>query len=257
MTTIKSDKDIATLKESGKRLTSVLKRVVDAASPGVSPTELNEMAEKAISDLGDEAAFKGYKPRGAPRPYPAALTVSINDEIVHGIPNEGKRDIRDGDLVSFDIGLKHNGLITDTAYTVGVGEISDEDAKLMQATKEALNAGIDAARAGNTVGDISAAIESSARSGGYAIYRELVGHGVGYEVHEPPHIPNVGKPGTGDELKPGMVIAIEPMIGLGGDKIILLDDGYTYKTADGSRSAHFEHTVVITDNEPLIVTQWE
>lgn len=257
MATQKTAEEIKILQEGGKRLASVLKKVVDAVEPGVSSSELNTIAETAIEALGDTPAFLHYTPSGATRPYPAALCVSVNDEIVHGIPNEEEKILHEGDIVSFDIGLIHQDLVTDSAYTVGVGEISSEDETLMEVARESLFRGIDAARVGNHVGDIGHAIASFVEQHGYAIFKELVGHGVGYEIHEDPHIPNVGKPGAGAALRPGMVVAIEPMIGRGGDVIELLDDGYTYRTKDGSRSAHFEHTIAITEEDPIIITQWE
>lgn len=257
MAQIKTTDEIATLKEGGKRLSQVLGKVVDAADVGVQTDTLEEIAREAIHDMGDEPAFLNYKPAGADNAYPAALCVSVNDEIVHGIPTDPPYTLADGDIVSLDAGVVHENLITDSAYTFGVGDISAENKQLMKTARAALAAGIQAAVAGNHVGDISAAIQARVEEDGYAIYKQLVGHGVGYEVHESPNIPNIGSAGTGVELKPGMVLAIEPMIGRGDSPIELLDDGYTYRTKDGSISAHFEHTIAVTEGEPDIITTWE
>ncbi len=208
-----------------------------------------------IKEGGDKAAFLNYKPRGARRPYPAALNVSVNDEIVHGIPNESPKILADGDVVSLDLGLEHDGLITDSAITVACGKISEADRKMIEHCREALSLGIKAARGGGRIGDISAAIENFARSLGYGIPEGLAGHGVGYKVHEEPFVPNEGPKGKGELLRPGMVLALEPMLTLGTSRIKLDADGYTFRTADGSRAAHFEHTIAITDGEPLVLTK--
>jgi len=251
---IKTKEEITILREGGKRLAKVLQEVVGRAAPGVSAQELNNLVEQLIKEGGDIPAFLNYKPNGASEPYPASLCVSINNEIVHGIPgNEGKI-LKEGDVASFDLGLIHKGLVTDTAYTIGIGSISEENRVLIKVTKDALFKGIDIARVGNTIGDIGAAIEEYIEPYGFAIFEELVGHGVGYSVHEEPYIPNYGNRGTGEKLMEGMVLAIEPMIGNGKSAIKLLSDGYTYVTKDGSTSAHFEHTIVITNEDPEILT---
>ena len=198
-------------------------------------------------------AFLNYQPEGAKYPYPASLCVSVNDEVVHGIPSE-ERILKEGDIVGLDLGLKHKNLFTDMAITVPVGKIDKESAKLLDVTQRALAKGISAARGGNTVGDISHAVESEVRPHGYGIVEVLSGHGVGRSIHEDPYIPNFGKPGTGEKLVSGMVVAIEPMINLGTKNVKLDPDGYTYRTRDGSRSAHFEHTVLITNGDPEILT---
>jgi methionyl aminopeptidase len=205
-----------------------------------------------IHEGGDTAPFKGYTPWGAEYPFPAAVCISVNDEIVHGIPNE--RVLHEGDIVGLDCGLTHNGLITDSAITVPVGEVSQEVAVLIEKTKEALKLGIKAARGGNRIGDISAAIESVAIKMKYGNIRELGGHGVGHEVHEEPYVPNWGKKGTGPILKPGMVLALEPMFTLGSGEVVMMPDGYTVVTEDGSWSAHFEHTILITEGDAEILT---
>ena len=255
MVSIKTVDDIATLREGGKRLAFILGEIAKAVRPGVSARELNDSAEKLVKGGGDEAAFLGYKPKGAKRPYPSSLCVSVNDEIVHGISNEEEKILREGDIVSLDMGLTHDGLITDAALTVPVGKIDKESKRLINATREALDIGIRVALGGNYIGDIGYAIEQFVKPTGFSLTEGLAGHGVGYKVHEDPYVPNFGKRGDGVELKPGMVLAIEPMLNVGISRIILDKDGYTYKTADGSRSAHFEHTVLITDKNAEILTK--
>jgi methionyl aminopeptidase len=251
---IKTKADIATLREGGKRHAAIIKELASMVAPGVSAKTLDDKARQLIQEGGDKPAFLNYQPYGAPRPYPAAICVSINDEVVHGIPNETEKVFKSGDIVSIDLGLVHGGLITDMAMTVPVGEVTPQIADLMSKTKEALMAGIKAAKGGNHVGDIGAAIERVAASKGYGVVEELSGHGVGYKVHEDPYIPNFGEPGKGAVLKPGMVIAIEPMFNLGDRHITVDNDGYTYRTADGKPSAHFEHTILITKGDPEILT---
>jgi len=252
---INTKQELEIMREGGKRLAEILKKVSEEVSPGVSVSVLNDLAEKLIREDGDEPSFLGYKPGGAKRPYPSTLCISINDEIVHGISNEGDRVLKEGDIVGLDLGLKHKGLFLDTAVTVGVGEISKEDQKLINTTKEALAVGIKAARAGNTIGDIGHAIGQFAKSYGYSVPLELGGHGIGHEVHQMPHIPNYGEKGEGKKLKAGQTLALEPMLNLGSAEIKLDQDGYTYKTADGKNSAHFEHTILITDGKAEILTK--
>lgn len=251
----KRPEDIEILAEGGKRLGEVLRQVALMVAPGVSTDELNDKAEELIVAAGDEPAFLGYTPEGAARPYPAGLCVSVNDAIVHGIPNEETIILKEGDIVGLDLGVRHKGLITDSALTVAVGKTDVESEKLMRATKEALEAGIAAARSGNTVGDIGAAIEGVAEKRGFTIIAELGGHGVGYKVHEEPFVPNFGEKGEGEKLVPGMVLALEPILSTGSPYIKLDQDGYTYRTKDGSRSAHFEHTIVITESAPRVLTR--
>lgn len=254
MIRIKTEKDIAILREGGKRHAFVLAEIAKAVAPGVSTAELDALGHKLITEGGDTPAFLNYTPYGAKRPYPASVCLSINDEIVHGIPNEKPKILKEGDIVSIDIGLIHKELITDAAVTVGVGKIDEKAAKLLKATEAALYKGIDAAIASKTVGDIGYAIESFVKPLGYGVIEELCGHGVGYSVHEDPFVPNFGVRGRGARLRPGMVIAIEPMLNEGTKEIELDADGYTYRTADGKRSAHFEHTILITENGPEILT---
>ncbi len=255
--TIKTAEEIKILREGGKRLAEILREIEARVEPGRTAAELNTLAEKLVAERGDQAAFLHYQPHGAKRPYPASLCVSVNDEIVHGIPNEGEKILKEGDIVSLDMGLIHKGLFTDMAVTVAVAGIDAAAKKLLTVTKEALRRGIAAARAGNRVGDISFAIESYIKSTApdFGIVEELAGHGVGYKVHEDPYVPNYGKKGTGEILKPGMVLAIEPMVNEGTKAVVLAPDGFTYKTADGKRSAHFEKTIVITEGEAEILTQ--
>ncbi len=255
MINIKTQEEIEILKEGGKRHAFILQEIAKKVAPGISTKELDDFASELIKEGGDKAAFLNYTPRGAKRPYPASLCVSVNNEIVHGIPNEDPLILQDGDVVTLDLGLVHKGMITDSAITVGVGNILEEDRKMIEHCKEALALGIKVARGGARVGDIGYAIESFIKPLGYGLCEGLAGHGVGYKVHEDPFVPNQGRKGTGEVLKPGMVIAIEPMITLGTSKIVLAKDGYTYKTADGSNAAHCEHTIAITEMDPIILTK--
>ncbi len=256
MITYKTPEEIEILKEGGRRHADILQKISQKIAPGVTAKELNEYAHVLIREYGDAPAFLHYTPEGAKRPYPAALCVSVNDEIVHGIPNEEEKVLKQGDVVSIDLGLIHRGLITDSAVTLPVGVVSETHMNLIRATEEALYAGIAEAKGGNRIGDIGFAVQSVAKKRGFALAEGLSGHGVGYAVHEDPFVPNTGKQGKGELLKPGMVIAIEPMLVTGLPHIVLDKDGYTYRTADKGVSAHAEHTIVITDNEPIILTNW-
>ncbi len=249
---IKTPEEITILREGGKRLATILAKVAEMVKPGVSTLELDQYAYKLIIDGGDEPAFLGYKPEGHRKGFPASLCTSVNNEVVHGIPHKDKI-LKEGDIICIDLGLKHKGLFTDHAITVPVGSVSKESISLINITRTALAEGIAVACAGNTTGDIGHAIESFV-SKRYGIVRELSGHGVGKYIHEDPYVPNYGKPGKGVRLVPGMVIAIEPMLNIGREDIVSDKDGYTIKTADGSRSSHFEHTVLITENGPEILT---
>ncbi|TSD02887.1 MAG: methionine aminopeptidase [Parcubacteria group bacterium Athens0714_16] len=254
MISIKKENEIKILKEGGKRLAFVMSELIKNVKVGVSTIELDKLAYKLIKQQNGEPAFLNYRPDKKSKPYPASLCVSIDDEIVHCVPSE-KRIIKNGDIVSLDIGMKYENLITDMAYTVGVGKINDKAKKLIETTKTALLSGIKEVKAGNHVGNIGFAVEKVAKENGFSVFRELVGHGVGYELHEEPFIPNFGFKGDGEKLEEGMVIAIEPMIGEGIGKIISGEDGFTYKTKDGKRSAHFEHTIVVTKNGCEILTK--
>lgn len=252
---VKTDEEVEILREGGKRLAYVVAEVAKRVKPGVTTLELNDLAEKLIREKGDTPSFLGYTPSGAKRPFPAAICISINEEIVHGVANEDPRTIQEGDIVSLDCGVTHKGLITDHAISIIAGDIKDaETIALLQATKDAMMAGINAAKGGARVGDISAAIEKAGVDRGYGIVYELGGHGVGHHVHEEPYIPNVGDAGTGEELLPNMVLAIEPMFTEGTPRVKLMPDGYTFVTKDGSRAAHFEHTILITKGKPEILT---
>jgi methionyl aminopeptidase len=251
---IKTPEEIEILREGGKRLATVLHKVKEIVKPGISTWELDKYAEKLIKEMGDEPAFLNYRPEGAEFPYPASICISVNNEVVHGIPNREKI-LQVGDLVSLDLGLKHQGLFTDMALTVPVGEISSGSKKLIEVTEKALQVGINAAQGGNKIGDIGHAIESFVRPHRYGIVEVLSGHGVGKAIHEDPYVPNFGKAGVGTKLVSGMVIAIEPMLNNGTKNVVLDKDGYTFRTADGKKSAHFEHTILITEGEPEILTK--
>ncbi len=252
--TITNDTERENLIEAGKRLAKVLQALKAKVAPGVTSEELDDLAEAMIRDGNDEPCFLGYTPEGAPRPYPATLCVSINDEIVHGIPNESVKILKEGDIVGLDLGLKHNSVIVDAAITVPVGHIDAESQKLLYATEAALAAGIAAAVPGKHVGDISAAIQAEIERAGFKVVKELGGHGVGDRVHEEPFIANYGRKGEGPELTEGMVLALEPISTAGKAGVILAPDGYTYRTKDGSRSAHFEHTILIEKDGARIIT---
>jgi methionyl aminopeptidase len=250
----KTEEEIAIMREGGRIHAKILKELAKKVKAGVKTSDLNNYAEKLIDEAGATAAFLGYKPAGAKKPYPASLCVSINEEIVHGIPSH-QRILKEGDIVSLDLGLKYNGMITDSAITVPVGRVDESGMKLIRATEEALNTGIKAMKVGGHIGDIGAAIMQVAERTEFQIAEDLSGHGVGYDVHEEPFVSNFGKVGEGPELKPGMVIAIEPMFVEGKSAVKALKDGYTYVTRDGSRAAHFEHTVAVTKKGIEVLTK--
>lgn len=242
------------MREGGKHLAEVLEKVSKKAKPGVSTIDLDKYAREIIEGLGDKPSFLNYKPKGVRFPYPFSTCLSINDEIVHGLPKPEKI-LRKGDILGIDIGLIHQGLFLDSAITVPIGEVDNEAKEMMAVTREALNIGISEAKIGNTVGDIGYAIEHYIKEFKYGIVRDLAGHGVGYAVHEEPFVPNFGRRGEGMKLVEGLVIAIEPMVNEGKAGTILDIDGQTYKTKDGSRSVHFEHTIAITQNGPVVLTE--
>lgn len=252
---IKTKEEIDILREGGRRLALILQEVAKSIKPGVSTFDLNELAYNLATENGDYPSVLNYRPKGAKRAYPASICISINDEVVHGIPNENPRILKEGDVVSLDMCLTHKKLITDSSITVPVGKIDSVAQKLLNVTKDSLNAGIKSARGNKHVGDIGFAVERVAKANGFSVVEDLCGHGVGYSVHEDPFIPNYGERGKGEKLKPGMVICIEPMLNEGEKNIYLDKDGYTYKTRDGSRSAHFEHTIVITNGDPEVLTK--
>ncbi len=226
----------------------VLGRLKDAIVPGVTTAALDEIAEETIRSAGAVPAFKGY------RGFPASLCVSINDEVVHGIPSR-KRVVREGDIVSLDVGTVVDGFCGDGAVTVPVGDISTETEKLLRVTEDALLKGIEKVRKGNRVSDIGHAVQSYVESQGFAVVRDFVGHGIGTQMHEEPQVPNYGEPGRGQRLLPGMVLAIEPMVNAGKHSVKVLSDNWTVVTMDGSFSAHFEHSVAVTENGPWILSQ--
>ena len=243
---VKSPSEIGLMRQAGKIVAATLQVVVKHIRPGVATAELDAIAVREIQSRGGIPSFKGY------RGYPASLCVSINDELVHGIP--GQRALKGGDIVSLDVGAIYGGLHGDAAVTVGVGEISDDTKRLLVVTEGALRAGIAAARHGARLGDVSAAIQDHVEVRGFTVVREYVGHGIGRQMHEEPQIPNFGLPGRGPLLKEGMALALEPMVNVGGWRTKVDDDGWTVRTADGSLCAHFEHTIAITDGEAEILT---
>jgi len=254
MARIKNEKEIKILKEGGKRLAEILAKVAKAVKAGVTTAELDQLARTLIAKKkGDTPSFLHYTPEGVRRPYPAALCVSINEEVVHGIPSN--RVIKDGDVVTVDLGLNHKGMFTDHATTVVVGKASKEVKNLIAGTKKAIAAGIKAAKPKATTGDIGSAIEKVLREHGLGVVKMLSGHGVGHAVHEEPYVPNYGNPGTGTSLAPGMVIAIEPMATLGSGRVRVLADEYTYIASDQKTACHFEHTVLITEKGSEILTK--
>lgn len=253
MIKLKSKEEIEILKEGGQKLAGILNELKKEVRPGITTLDLEKIAVDLIAESGGEGAFFRYKPAGATKPFPANLCVSLNEEIVHGIP--GETEIMPGDVVSLDLGIKYKGLITDHAITIAVEPVSPRVKKLLEVTEEALKRGIAAAQPGFRTGDIGEAIEKYVKKEGFGIVRDLAGHGVGYSVHEDPSVPNYGKAGEGEELLPGTVIAIEPMITMGSEDIDVLPDDWTIITADGSLSAHFEHTIVVTEDGPEIITK--
>jgi methionyl aminopeptidase len=244
---LKTPDELARIREACLVVHAVLDVLEAAARPGVTTLELDQLAADRTRALGATPAFLGY------HGYPASLCISVNEEVVHGIPSP-RRVLREGDVVGLDYGVVLDGFFGDAARTVPVGRVSPQALRLLDATREALQAGIAAARPGGRVGDIGAAVEAFVARKGYAVVREFVGHGIGRRLHEPPQVPNYGRAGSGERLVPGLVLAIEPMVNAGGAEVRVLDDGWTAVTADGSLSAHFEHTVAVTENGPEILT---
>jgi methionyl aminopeptidase len=248
-TRVKTPSEIEAMRESGKMLATVLTVLVPRVEPGITTKALADVAAKELKALGGEAPFLGYGQPG----FPDVICISVNDEVVHGIPSQ--RVIKDGDIVSLDFGAKYRGMITDSAVSVIAGQPREpRHAELLEYTEKAMMAGINTLRDGIRTGDIGAAIEIVLNRKRYGIVRDLVGHGVGHMVHEDPNIPNSGRPGSGPELYAGMTIAIEPMATLGGEAVYLADDDWTILTRDGSWSAHFEHTLLITEDGADILT---
>ena len=243
----KSPAEIELMARAGEVVAETLALLEERIRPGVTTGELDAAADEYIRSRGGAATFKGYKG------YPASICTSPNDAIVHGIP--GPYTLEGGDVLSVDVGVTLNGFVADSAYTFGIGEPSPDAELLLDAGRSALAAGIEQCRAGNRLSDISHAIQQATEEQGFSVVRALVGHGVGRSMHEDPQIPNFGDPGRGPLLQPGMVFAIEPMITAGGPEIVMHDDGWTISTADGSLSAHFEHTVAITEEGPRVLTR--
>jgi methionyl aminopeptidase len=250
---IKTQEQIKKIKISGKILASVAKELKKNVVEGVMLKDLDLLARKLIREAGAEPAFLGYQPHGADHPFPASICASLNEVVVHGIPNKYK--LRSGDILKLDFGVSYQGFITDSAFTIGVGKISAEAQKLMDVTKHSLMLGIKECRPGKTLGDIGWAINDYVQRNGFKVVKGLCGHGVGIELHEEPSVFNEGKKNTGMELKPGMVLALEPMVSA-GDPYIVQTEQESYATRDGSLSAHYEHTVVITERNPEILTNF-
>jgi len=247
---LKSLTEIELMQEAGRINALALAEVRENIAPGVTTAKLNELAEDVIRDHGGEPAFLDYP---GPYPYPATINASINDELVHGLPSD--RELSDGDIFSVDCGTIFRGFVGDSAFTVAIGEVDAEAQKLMDVTEEALRIGINLMRPGNHVGDISAAIQEYVEANGYNVPREYSGHGVGRQMHEGPQVPNYGLAGRGLILRPGVTIALEPMVLMGSAKTRVLEDQWTVASADGSLTAHFEHSVAVTEGDPLILTQ--
>jgi len=254
MVTIKSKKEIELMRDACKVVALTHKAIEEAIRPGMTTAELDEIVEKTMKKYGAISAEKGYNPgiKGVP-PYPASACISINDEVIHGIPSK-KRIIKEGDIVSVDLVALKNGFHGDAARTYLVGNVSKDAKRLVEVTKQAFFEGIKFAKKGNRIGDISHAIGEYVKSQGYSVVREFEGHGIGRQMHEEPEIPNYGKAGRGIRIEPGMTLAIEPMVIQGGPNILELEDGWTIITEDGSLSAHYENTILITENEPELLT---
>jgi methionyl aminopeptidase len=247
----KSKKELEVLKESGRILAIILGELKSRIAPGVRLSELDMLARKKAKEFDAHPSFLGYQPEGSSKPYPAALCASLNDTIVHGLPTDYA--LRDGDVLSIDMGITYKGLITDAAFTVAVGKVPPAARALITSTKKALEEAITTAKLGKTLGDIGWAIERRAHKDGLKVIKNLTGHGVGYELHEDPVVLNFGRKGMGPDLTDGMVLAIEPMLSLSSERAIRHKDD-SYVTADGSLAAHFEHTVAITKNGTVILT---
>jgi len=245
---LKSADEISRILAAGEIVAGTLELVASHVEPGISTGELDRIAESFIRDhAGAEPAFKGLYG------FPATLCTSVNEEVVHGIPS-AVRKLREGDLVKVDVGVQLHGMFADAAVTVAVGEVAPEAERLMRVTRESLDIGVAEAKPGARLGDVGAAIQEHVEREGFSVIRELVGHGVGHEPHEPPHVPNFGKRGRGERLESGLVIAIEPMVNMGGRHTRTLGDGWTVVTEDGSLSAHYEHTVAVTADGPRVLT---
>ena len=247
MITLKSKREVEIMRESSRIVAEILQALRPLCQPGITTAELDRVAEEMTRKLGAQPAFKGY------RGFPRTLCTSINHEVVHGIP--GARELKEGDILGLDFGVVHNGYYGDSAITVPIGQVAPELEELLQVTEESLHLGIQNMKPGNHLADISRAIQTHAESHGYSLVKDFGGHGIGKRLHEDPMVLNYVVNGRGIKLKPGLVLAIEPMVNLGGDQVRILSDGWTVVTVDGKPSAHFEHTVAITENGPEILSQ--
>jgi methionyl aminopeptidase len=245
---IKSKDEIALMRDAGRIVFEILEVLEQAVAPGVSTWDLDKLAEDLIHKKGAKPAFKGY------HGFPSCLCASVNHEVVHGIPKK-HRKLVEGDLMKLDFGVIYKGYYGDSARTVPVGKVSDVAQSLVQATRESLYKGIEAMRPGNRLGDIGHAVQTHVEARGFSVVRDFVGHGIGKKLHEQPQVPNFGDPGTGMKLRPGMVLALEPMVNVGTHEVEVLDDDWTAVTLDGKLSAHFEHTIVVTEDGPDILTR--
>jgi methionyl aminopeptidase len=244
----RSAPELERMRAAGRLVGQVLAALAAEVHPGVTTADLDALAEKLIADAGAVPAFKGY------HGYPATICASVNDEVIHGIPS-GRRVVSEGDVLSIDVGASLGGYYGDSAVTLPVGRVSDEAARLLRVTEESLYKAIDCVRPGARLSDIGHAVQSHVEAHGFSVVREFVGHGIGQKMHEEPQIPNYGEPGRGPRLAEGMVLAIEPMVNVGGYEVEILDDGWTAVTKDGSLAAHFEHSVAVTKNGPYILSQ--
>ena len=249
---IKTRREVERMREAGRHVAEVLLVLREAVRPGVTTGELDALAAREISRRGVQSSFKGYDPQGLPK-YPAVLCVSVNDEIVHGIP--GSRELEEGDIVSLDFGVSAEGYHGDSAVTVPVGDIDKDRKRLLDVTRQSLDEAILQMIPGNRLSDLGHRVQQCVEGSGFTVVREFAGHGIGRALHENPWIPNYGKPGRGPRLLPGMVFAIEPMVTAGSAEVLVLDDEWTAVTVDGSMAAHFEHTILITEQEPEVLTR--
>lgn len=249
---IKSRRELEQMRVACRHAGEILLELRERVHPGMRTAELDRIASELIRERKLESSFLGYGPGGLP-PYPAVVCVSVNEEIVHGIP--GERALEEGDIVGIDFGIHTGGFHGDTAVTIAVGDIDDDARRLVEVTQESLYEGVAQMVPGKRLSDIGHAVQKHVEGAGFSVVRQFVGHGIGREMHESPQIPNYGRPGRGPRLQPGMVFAIEPMVNIGSEKVRMLDDEWTAVTADGKLSAHFEHTVLVTDDGPEVLTR--
>lgn len=252
--TIKTKEEIEILKQGGRILTDVLRELAQLAKPGISTGFLDQKAREMILARGGEPAFLNYHPAFSDKPYPFTLCASLNSVVVHQLPGD-MIILKDGDILSLDLGVKYKNLFTDSALTVGIGNITSDKMKLIEVTKASLDLAIEQVKPGNYIGDIGRAVEGLAKKNNFSVVKVLVGHGVGYAVHEEPNIPNYEEKDRGPRIKTGMVLAIEPMLTMGGAEVRLASDGFGYETVDGSLSAHFEHTVAVIEEGNIVLTK--